>query len=133
MTIWCLAAISCISSVVGPPGSVAAMTSEDAEPGYLAIAPPDWRNEVCARIGLFVSLYRPGRLAEKLNCPILIQICEKDSVAPISAAEAAAKAANAEVKRYPVGHFDIYLGEPFERSVSDQVEFFTRQLLQRDP
>lgn len=116
--------------IVGPPGSVAAMTSEDAESGYLAIVPPGWKNEVCARIGLTVSSYRPGRLAEKLNCPILIQICEKDSVAPVSAAEAAAKAANAEVKRYPVGHFDVYLGEPFERSVSDQVAFFSRRLLQ---
>jgi pimeloyl-ACP methyl ester carboxylesterase len=115
--------------IVGKPGSLAAMTSADAEPGYLAIAPPGWRNEVCARIGLTVSFYRPGRLAGSVRCPMLIQICEKDSVAPVAAAESVAKAANAEVKRYPVGHFDVYLGEPFEQSVSDQVEFFTRRLM----
>jgi pimeloyl-ACP methyl ester carboxylesterase len=116
--------------IVGPPGSLAAMTTPDAEPGYMALAPPDYRNEVCARIGLKVGSYRPGKKAGKLPCPILIQICEKDSVAPATAAEAAAKRAGkrAEVRRYPIGHFDIYVGEHFERSVEDQVDFLTRHL-----
>lgn len=116
--------------IVGPPGSLAAMTSPDAEPGYRAVAPPDFDNRVCARVGLQVGLYRPGLRADELTCPILIQICEKDSVAPVSAAEDAARRAGgqAEVKRYPVGHFDIYLGEPFEQAVSDQVAFLLRHL-----
>ena len=35
--------------IVGPPGTIAAMSSEEAEPGYKAIAGPTWRNEICAR------------------------------------------------------------------------------------
>lgn len=31
--------------------------------------------------------------------------------------------------RYPDGHFDIYVGELFERAVNDQLEFLTRHLL----
>ena len=49
-------------AVVGPPGSVGAMTSPDAEPGYLHIVPAgaSWRNEVAARIALRIGLYRLG-------------------------------------------------------------------------
>ena len=39
----------------------------------------------------------------------------------------------AEVKRYPIGHFDIYLGEWHERAVADQVAFLTRHLLDSAP
>jgi hypothetical protein len=34
----------------------------------------------------------------------------------------------AEVVRYAVGHFDVYRGAPFERSVADQLEFLVRHL-----
>ncbi len=34
----------------------------------------------------------------------------------------------AEVVRYPVGHFDVYFDEPFERSVSDQTAFLLKHL-----
>src|SRR5947199_8603392 len=39
---------------VGPPGSLAVMTSPDAEPGFRSIDPPGstWRNEAAARIAL---------------------------------------------------------------------------------
>jgi len=33
-----------------------------------------------------------------------------------------------EIVRYPVGHFEIYNGAPFERAVTDQVEFLRRHL-----
>jgi pimeloyl-ACP methyl ester carboxylesterase len=116
--------------IVGPPGTLAAMSTEDAEPGYRAIAPDDWRNEACARISLSVGGYRPGRVAGKLPCPILIQICDRDRVAPPSAAVAAARNAGtrATVKHYPIGHFDIYVGAAFERSVGDQGWFLTSVL-----
>ncbi|NDV10682.1 alpha/beta hydrolase, partial [Rhodococcus sp. IEGM 248] len=32
-----------------------------------------------------------------------------------------------EIKTYDAGHFDFYLGEPFEALVRDQIEFLTRQ------
>jgi hypothetical protein len=34
----------------------------------------------------------------------------------------------AEVKYYPIGHFDIYIGDDFEKAVSDQLEFFKKHL-----
>ena len=59
-----------------------------------------------------------------------MQICTQDTVAPAAAAEKAAKKMpKAEVVRYPVGHFDVYFGEAFERSVSDQFAFLQKHLL----
>ena len=33
-----------------------------------------------------------------------------------------------ELIEYPGGHFDVYVGEPFERAVADQIEFLGRVL-----
>ena len=112
---------------VGPPGTLAFMSTPDAEPGMLAVAGPTWRNEVGARIALSAGMYRPGLLADRLTCPILIQIAALDSVAPVAAARRAAeRAPDAEVRTYPIGHFDIYLGAPFEQAISDQLSFLAR-------
>jgi hypothetical protein len=61
---------------------------------------------------------------------VLVQICEKDSVAPARAAEHAVQrlGRRAEVKRYPIGHFEPYFGAHFERSVADQLDFLGRHL-----
>jgi pimeloyl-ACP methyl ester carboxylesterase len=124
-------------AVVGPPGSVAVMSAADAEPGYRAIAGPSWRNEVAARIMLAAGAYRPGLQADRLPCPILVQIADRDSVAPVKAAQDAAWLATgrSEVRTYPIGHFDIYRGAPFERAIADQLHFLARHVrqLSREP
>lgn len=116
--------------IVGPPGTLAAMTTPDAEPGSRAIQGPTFRNEYCARGALAAALNRPLTRAADLPCPILFQIADRDSVAPPAAAMKAAWRATgrAEVRRYPVGHFDLYTGEGFERAVGDQLHFLRRHL-----
>jgi fermentation-respiration switch protein FrsA (DUF1100 family) len=117
--------------VVGPPGSFGVMTTADAQPGFEAMLPEVtlWENRVAARIALKVGLYMPGRAARKLTCPALFCVCEGDTVAPAKQTlKLVVAAPRGEIKRYPVGHFDVYLGEPFEQAVSDQTEFLTRQL-----
>ena len=108
-----------------PPGEYGLMTTADTMPGLKAIDAEGWRNELCARIGLVAGLHRPGRKADRLPCPILIAICDNDSlVVPAASVETARRAGKlATVKHYAMGHFDIYLGEWFERSVTDQVAF----------
>lgn len=119
--------------VVGPPGSLATMTSPDAEPGYRAIVPDGspWRNEVAARIGLRLAGYRPGRRAKDVRCPLLVCVCDDDAVTPPEAAvRVAHDAPRGELVRYAgAGHFDIYVGELFERAVADQIAFLTQHLL----
>jgi dienelactone hydrolase len=116
---------------VGPPGSFAVMTTPDALPGFEAMLPPQtlWVNRVAGRIAVLIGTYRPGRAASKLACPALFCICDTDSVAPADRSVKLVSAApKAEIKRYPVGHFEVYLGEPFERAVADQTEFLLRAL-----
>ncbi|MGH2983565.1 MAG: alpha/beta hydrolase [Solirubrobacterales bacterium] len=116
--------------LVAKPGQVAAMASEDSEPGCLSIAGPSWRNEISARAVLAEWTNRPITRMDKLRCPILVQIADRDQVAPPPGARAAAWHAKGrvEVREYPCAHFDIYLGEWRERSIADQLHFLRRHL-----
>jgi fermentation-respiration switch protein FrsA (DUF1100 family) len=117
---------------VGPPGSLAVMTSPDADPGFHALTPAgvEWPNAAAARICLKIGGYRPIGRAADVRCPILFAIAEDDAVTPPDfAEEAARRAPRSEVRRYAgAGHFDVYVGALFERVVADQVEFLVRQL-----
>jgi len=116
--------------VVGAPGSLAIMTVPGALEGYHAIAGPTWRNEVCARTALEVAVNRPTRFASRVRFPLLVQIGEHDAVAPPAAAHRAAVRAgrHAEVRTYPVNHFDVYDGVWQREALADQVEFLGRVL-----
>jgi pimeloyl-ACP methyl ester carboxylesterase len=116
--------------IVAPPGQVAAMGSEDAEAGYESIAGPTWRNQISARAVLAENLNRPINRIEDVACPILVQIADRDTIAPPPGARAAAWRAKGrvEVREYPCLHFDIYLGEWRERSIADQLHFLRRHL-----
>jgi len=111
---------------VGLPGEAAAITTPDAELVEKTMVPPgvEWTNKVAARILLSLLRYRPGRSARRIQCPVLYCLAEHDQVTPCRAAVAVAeRTPHAQVRRYPLNHFDIYAGEPFEKAVADQVEF----------
>lgn len=115
-------------AAVGAPGSVAAMTAPEADPGFRAIVGPEslWRNEVAARIVLHLSFYRPVRLAAKLRMPVLFCVCDADATTPPGpSVEAARRAPRGELRRYPYGHFGIYTDPQVK---ADQVEFLSRVL-----
>ncbi len=109
---------------------MAALTSEDAEPGYTAIAGPTWRNEIGARAVLHEGRNRAITRIGELNCPILIQIAEHDSLVPPAAAKAAAWRAKgrSEVREYPCRHFDVYVDKWRDRAIEDQLHFLRRHL-----
>ncbi|MEV4643490.1 alpha/beta fold hydrolase [Saccharopolyspora sp. NPDC049357] len=118
-------------TLAGAPGSKALMTAPDALNGYLALVPEDgtFVNEVAARVAPTITKHRPGRAAKNVSSPILFCICEHDSVTPPAETRAFARTApRGEIKSYDAGHFDIYLGEPFETVVADQTEFLVRHL-----
>jgi dienelactone hydrolase len=118
-------------AVVGPPGTTAAMTSPDALPGYLALIPPGyaWPNRFLPRGTMSLPIQRPYRKAGRIKVPLLVQVMTEDVVTPPGPArKAAAAAPRGELIEYPGGHFDIYVGEPFERAVADQIAFLERAL-----
>jgi pimeloyl-ACP methyl ester carboxylesterase len=119
----------------GPAGSLAVLANDVAADAYPAMAGPTWRNEVCGRSVLGVGLNRPVRFASRLRCPMLVQVGDNDAIAPPAAAKAAAKAAGsrAELKSYPVDHFDVYDGHWQEQALADQLAFLRRHLDQVPP
>jgi len=122
--------------LAGPPGSTALMTAPDALPGYLALVPKGgtFINEVAARVAPTITMHRPGRAAKSVASPILFCICALDSVTPPEETLTYARTApKGEIKMYEAGHFDIYVGAPFEEVVADQVEFLSRHLLTERP
>lgn len=90
---------------------------------------PTFRNEMCARGILSIALNRPVTFAGKVRCPIMVVIAERDNIAPPASVRAVAhEARRGESVSFDCGHFDIYSGEIFEKSVSAQVSFLRRTL-----
>lgn len=116
--------------IAGKPGCIACLTTPDAYDGYGSLVTDGFINEVCARIVIRADKYRPVRHAHNVRCPVLLQICDHDSITPKSAAEETERELGkyADVKHYPIGHFDIYTGDNFEKSVNDQLEFLNKHL-----
>ena len=114
--------------IVGKPGTVAMLRAPGAFDGYskLASGSETFVNELCARSFLNIGKkYNPIDYAGDVKCPVLLLICEKDNLISKASYINTAKILGdcAEVKIYPAGHIDIYLGENFEKSVSDQITF----------
>jgi len=85
---------------------------------------------VAARVIPEIAAYRPGLAAAKVKCPILFCVSNTDTVTPPGRTlSLARRAPRGEIKRYDAGHFDFYLGAPFEHLVRDQTRFLTEHLL----
>ena len=120
------------------PGELGAMTQPTALEGYRSLFedPADFRNEFLPRSALGLGFWRPARFAPKVRCPLLVCLLEGDEVTPAAPARRMAeRAPHGECIDYgPAGgHFDIYTGEHFERTVADQAAFLERALGVREP
>jgi uncharacterized protein len=116
--------------IAGAPGSSAVIAAPGALEGYQAIVGPAFRNEMRARGVLRIVRNRPVRYAARVGCPTFLVIAENDNVAPPRSVHHVARriGAPAEVLSLPCGHFEIYVGELFEKSVTEQAEFLRRVL-----
>jgi dienelactone hydrolase len=110
--------------LVGKPGTMAFLPVAEAYEGYSKIASRHFVNEVCARIVLRSHGFEPAKQLKDVDCPVLIQICEYDKLAPIRPETAEQLKKYAKVILYPIGHFEIYAGDNFEKAVSDQLKFY---------
>lgn len=113
--------------LTGEPGSVALMTTPDAVAGFEAILPPDplgWQPAVAPRIVLQLRADRPATTAAQVTCPLLVSVCNHDAIAPpVPAIRVAQRAPRGELRRYPIGHFDLFAGHWLDRVNADQIAF----------
>lgn len=114
----------------GRSHSLAAMPYDDAWQFFEEVAPADFVNEVCGRIAIRMDKYHPVNHAGRVRCPVLLQLCDLDVTTPPSTVEKMEQLLGARLRivHNPIDHFDIYLGDHFEKAIAEQIAFF-RELL----
>jgi pimeloyl-ACP methyl ester carboxylesterase len=122
--------------LTGQPGTVALLTTPDAQDGGRALNPenryPDWVQAVAARSALRIGWYRPGRFASRVRCPLLVLVCDQDQSALAGPAVAAARRApRAELVRLAGGHYAPFL-DGHEQAAEAELSFLRRHLLRAD-
>lgn len=117
---------------VGKPGSFALLNAPGAFAGYRSLMSESehFINKICGRSMLMMQGPDVAKVAENVKCPVLILVCEKDTtVSPDSYKKVAEiLGEKATVIKYPIGHFDIYRGEFFNKAVDEQLSFLKQVL-----
>ena len=123
--------------LAGPRGAVAMLTTPDAADGDRALNAGnpyhDWQQTIAARSVIPIALYRPGRTASRISCPLLAVISTRDqSVLAAPALKAASQAPGAEVLQIDGTHYAAFLDQ-HETVVAAELDFLRRHLLQAEP
>jgi pimeloyl-ACP methyl ester carboxylesterase len=88
-----------------------------------------WQEDVPARILLTLLAYRPIWTARRIQAPVLMIVAEHDSLIPFAATrKTAARIAHCQFEALPIGHFDLFEGPWFEKSIALQVAFLRQHL-----
>jgi len=116
--------------IVGKKGDLAIHRAEGAFEGYEALISPTFKNEICARMLLETKTNNPINFADQVDCPVLLLICENDTLVSEAAYKntAAILGELATVKTYHCDHFQIYQDEYFEMCIDDQLMFLEKIL-----
>jgi pimeloyl-ACP methyl ester carboxylesterase len=118
--------------IAGRPGTTAMFTAPGALDGYARLMQDSktFKNEVCARLFFMTHGPDPLESSKKVHCPTLFLACEQDNLAAPNSYVPAAEALGglAEVKTYPIGHFDIYEGARFENAMNEMLNFMKMHL-----
>lgn len=118
---------------VGNPGDVAVMTSPDAMAGKermfetAGVVEGQYPETVAARIAAWIGFYSPGRKADRIQCPSLVQIMTGDAITPAAtAAKVALKIPKVSIKIHEGGHFDPYVDPKWPDIIAEQLEFLDK-------
>lgn len=122
--------------LVGVPGTVAVLTTPDAQDADRALNPngryPDWQQAVAARSALRLGWYSPGRAARQVRCPLLVVVCDQDQSALAEpAVRAAMRAPRGELVRLTGGHYHPFLAG-HEQTIDAELGFLRHHLLPSD-
>jgi pimeloyl-ACP methyl ester carboxylesterase len=119
--------------IVGEPGQTALFTGPEVKTALEAkgLEGSLWRNQFAPRFVFALPRSAPGRLAERLEMPLLVCVADRDRETPADfAARVVERAPRGEQRRYPASHFEMYHGETLRRVLADQVDFLRTHLLE---
>jgi uncharacterized protein len=119
--------------LAGPRGAVAMLTTPDASDSQDALNPgnkhPDWQQTIAARSVVPIALYRPGRTASRISCPLLAVVSTGDqTVLAAPALKAARRAPAGEILEVDGAHYAAFLDQ-HETVVAAELDFLRRHLL----
>ncbi|MDL4814123.1 alpha/beta hydrolase [Actinomadura opuntiae] len=120
--------------LAGEPGTLSFLTTPDGLDGSRALAPgnkyPEWQQTVAARSALgVVVFYRPGRAASRVQCPLLVVVCDEDTTTlPSAVIQVAEQAPQGEAVHLPGSHYAPFLAA-HEQAVDAELSFLQRHLL----
>jgi fermentation-respiration switch protein FrsA (DUF1100 family) len=123
--------------LAGPRGAVAMLTTPDACDSDGALNPgntyPNWQQAIAARSVVPIALYRPGRTADRISCPLLAVISTRDqTVLAAPALKVARQAPRGEVLQVDGMHYAAFLDQ-HETVVAAELDFLRRHLLHDGP
>lgn len=118
--------------IVAAPDTFGMLNTPDALEGWKKSRPPGVSpDRKCpANIALTAFFYRPVKYASGVSCPALIIYAQQDTLIPAKdVKKTAEKIPLVTVIGLPIKHFDVYVGDVFEKTVKLEAEFLIRQLL----
>jgi pimeloyl-ACP methyl ester carboxylesterase len=123
--------------LAGPRGAMAMLTTPDATDADRALNPgnayPGWQQTIAARSVIPIALYRPGRTASRISCPLLAVISTGDqSVLAAPALKVTRRAPAGQILQIDGAHYAAFLDQ-HETVVAAELNFLHQHLLQDSP
>lgn len=119
------------SPIVGPPGSLAAVTARGAEDGRYSTVDPGggFDNRVAAANTIGIALTSAKRAARRVSAPLLVCVSHRETLMdPRHAEDVARSAPRGEMRHYAGDHFEIYHRPLLDDLLIDQTAFLEGHL-----
>ncbi len=117
--------------IVGPPGSLAMVTVAGAEAGWNSTVPPSghFDNRIAAADAVAMVTTSAIRHARNVNAPLLVCVCDRETLMdPEYAAMVARRAPRGVARHYDSDHFEIYHPPLVAQVLADQTAFLQEHL-----
>ncbi len=120
-----------LTTPVARPRGLAVLPGGESYEGYESLVPAGAQGpgRLPARVFLSILTYRPISIVRQVTVPTLIIAARDDRIIPIRGVRrAAARIPDCRLEEWPIGHFELYAGDWFERAVSLEADFLAERL-----
>ena len=117
--------------IVGPPGSLAAVTVAGAEAGWNSTvdAGGSFDNRIAAASAVEIAVTSAKRKARRIAAPLLVCVSQRETLMdPRHAEDVARRAPRGVARHYDSDHFEVYHPPLLDRMLADQTAFLTEHL-----